>query len=93
MMQVIIIFMNLKRGMTAYNLKRINYNGGIKHAKDILSGKYGFMCQYNKKMNFDTIWSSLFDIKNLNIYIAEGNPLRAKYKEDKRLLKDIKNGA
>lgn len=88
------IYESETRYETAYNaLSDINYNGGIKHAKDILSGEYGFMCQYNKKMNFDTIWSSIFDIKNLNIYIAEGNPLRAKYKEDKRLLKDIKNGA
>ena len=46
--------------------------------------------EYNskdKELNFDTIWSSVFDITNNEIYRAEGNPLRAKYIEDKRLFK------
>ncbi|QTL97793.1 acyl-CoA--6-aminopenicillanic acid acyl-transferase [Iocasia frigidifontis] len=88
------IYRSETRYKTAYNaLRDMDYIDGVKHAKNILSGEYGFMCQYDKKLDFDTIWSSIFDIKNLNIYIAEGNPLRAKFKEDKRLLKDIKNGA
>ena len=56
----------------------------VGYAKDILSGKFGFMCQYNNELNFDTVWSSLFDLSNHKIYRAEGNPARAKFKEDIR---------
>jgi len=82
------------RYQTAYNaLNIIDYNDGLEYSKKILSGKYGFMCQYDKKLNFDTIWSSIFDITNNKVYRAEGNPLKTKYIEDERLSKDIKNGA
>lgn len=74
------------RYQTAYNaLKSIEYIDGIEHAKAILSGKHGFMCQYDKELNFETIWSSVFDITNSKVYRAEGNPLRKKYIEDRRL--------
>lgn len=53
--------------------------------RDILSGKYGFMCQYDRKKNADTVWSVIADIKNRKILRAEGNPSRKKYKEDKRM--------
>jgi predicted choloylglycine hydrolase len=73
------------RYKTAYNaLKDIEFIDGVEHSKDILSGKHGFMCQYDKKLDFDTIWSSVFDISNNKIYRAEGNPSRTKYKEDIR---------
>lgn len=73
------------RYKTAYNaLKNIDYTDGIGHSKDILSGKHGFMCQYDKKLNFDTIWSSVFDVSNNKIYRVEGNPSRARFKEDIR---------
>ena len=42
------------------------------------------MCQYGKKLNFDTIWSSVFDISKKRIYRAEGNPTKARFKEDIR---------
>lgn len=80
------VYQSETRYNTAYNaLSNIDYNDGVEHAKKILCGDYGFMCQFDKKINFDTIWSSVFDIKNCKIYRAEGNPRRAKYKEDKRL--------
>jgi predicted choloylglycine hydrolase len=73
------------RYQTAYNaLKNIDYIDGIEHAKAILSGKHGFMCQYDKALHFETIWSSVFDISNGKIYRAEGNPSRTKFKEDIR---------
>ena len=49
------------------------------------------MCQYDKELNFDTIWSSVFDIKNNKVYRAEGNPLKTKYIEDERFSKHIEN--
>jgi predicted choloylglycine hydrolase len=75
------------RYQTAFKaLKNIDYNDAVEHAKNILSGKYGFMCQYDKKLKFDTIWSSVFDITNNKIYRAEDNPIKTKFIEDKRLV-------
>ena len=79
------IFLSDIRYKTAYNaLKKIGHENGIEYAQDILGGKYGFMCQYDRQLNFDTIWSSVIDISNHMIYRAEGNPLKARFKEDIR---------
>lgn len=53
-------------------------------AKDILSGKYGFMCQYDRKADADTVWSVIYELKNKKIFRVEGNPSRKMFKEDKR---------
>ena len=80
------VYFSGDRYQTAFNaLKNIDYSDGVEHAKNILSGKHGFMCQYDKALNFETIWSSVFDITNSKVYRAEGNPLKTKYIEDKRL--------
>ena len=80
-----IIYSSDIRYQTAYNaLKNIDFINGIEHAKAILSGKHGFICQYHKVLNFETIWSSVFDISNGKIFRAEGNPSRATFKEDVR---------
>lgn len=70
----------------AYNtLKNNKDKFSFELAKDILSGKYGFMCQYDRKTNADTVWSVIYDIKNKKIYRVEGNPNRKSFKEDIRL--------
>ncbi|MBN2403693.1 MAG: linear amide C-N hydrolase [Spirochaetes bacterium] len=85
------VFFSDARYKTAYNaLKNIAYTDGVEHAKAILSGKHGFICQYDKKLDFDTIWSSVFDISNNKIYRAEGNPARTKFKEDFRFNRHLK---
>lgn len=56
------------------------------YAQDILSGKKGFTCQYDKKLNFDTIWSVVYNLNDLQVFCAEGNPSKTKYKEDTRLI-------
>ncbi len=82
------VFLSEIRYQTAYNaLINAEYDDSIMHAKDILSGKSGFMCQYDKKLKFETIWSSVFDITNDKIYRAEGNPMKVKFVEDKRMKK------
>ncbi len=53
-------------------------------AKDILAGKYGFMCQYDRKKNADTVWSVVYDLKRKQIWRVEGNPSRKPFKEDVR---------
>ncbi|HPJ66475.1 MAG TPA: C45 family autoproteolytic acyltransferase/hydrolase [Desulfobacteraceae bacterium] len=80
-----LIFSSDIRYQTAYDaLKNVDYINGIEHAENILSGKHGFMCQYHRVLNFDTIWSSVFNISNGKIYRAEGNPSRIEFKEDNR---------
>ena len=73
------------RYKTAYNALKAGKNYSIELAKDILSGKYGFMCQYDRSKGLDTVWSSVYDLKNNKIYRAEGNPSRVRFKEDNRL--------
>ena len=51
---------------------------------DLLSGKYGFICQYDRSMNKDTVWSVIYDLKQHKIYRSEGNPKRCSFKEDGR---------
>jgi len=62
-----------------YNQVTVNY------IFEILSGKHGFMCQYPKDMNFETVWSSVYDISGNSIYRTEGNPAKLRYKEEQRL--------
>lgn len=52
--------------------------------KDILEGKYGFMCQYDQKTGADTVWSVIYHLSDQIIYRVEGNPARKKYKKDQR---------
>lgn len=67
-----------------------NYDNSniIEYIMNLLKGKYGFMCQYEKNLNFDTVWSSIVELDTLKMYRAEGNPKRTKYKEDNRLMKN-----
>ena len=54
-------------------------------AEAILKGRFGFMCQYDRKTGADTVWSVVYDIKHKKIYRAEGNPGRKRFREDARL--------
>ena len=77
---------------TAYGaLMRIDgaCRDGGQYAGGILGGQHGFMCQYDRTMNFDTIWSSVVDVSNGRIFRAEGNPSRTKFKEDQRLKQTV----
>lgn len=56
----------------------------VDFAMDVLSGEYGFMCQYNRKTNADTVWSVVYDLTRNKIWRVEGNPSRKKFKEDIR---------
>lgn len=57
----------------------------FEECKSIISGKYGFVCQFEKKLHFDTIWSAVFDLNSLYNEICEGNPSKSVYKYDNRL--------
>ncbi len=84
-------YLSADRYDTAFDaLKNEKHDNAEYFAKDILSGKYGFMCQYKKETNFDTIWSSVFNLTSGEIYRAEGNPKRVKYIKDDRFLNCLK---
>lgn len=53
-------------------------------AEKLLSGEYGFLCQYDRATGRDTVWSVVYDLKQRRIYRSEGNPGRRGYKEDTR---------
>ncbi len=75
-----------ERYSVAYNSLKANKNHfSIELAKDILSGKYGFMCQYERILGVDTVWSVIYDVKNKKIFRVEGNPSRKKFVEDTRM--------
>lgn len=75
-----------ERYETAVSVLR-NHQGAfdIAFIKDVLSGKYGFMCQYDRKKDADTVWSVIYDLTNLHIYRAEGNPSRKPFRRDCRM--------
>lgn len=74
-----------ERYHTAYQaLLSQNNRFSLELAQDILSGKLGFMCQYDRKTGADTVWSVIYDVKNQKIYRAEGNPSRKRFVEDLR---------
>lgn len=75
------LYSSKARYETAFNtLYKGNYNEAIQFSKNLLSGKYGFMCQY-RKIKFETIWSTIFDIKDSKMFLAEGNPESVTYQE------------
>lgn len=74
-----------ERYRTAYHaLKENRELYSVDLAESILAGKFGFMCQYDRKNNADTVWSVVYDLKRGQTWRVEGNPSRKKYKEDLR---------
>ena len=69
------------------SLPRLVGSNIITNAQQLLSGKYGFMCQYENELEFETVWSSIFDLNTLCIYRAEGSPNKTKFQTDTRLCK------
>ena len=57
----------------------------IETTKQLLKGDYGFMCQYDNEPDFETVWSSVFDLESLTVYRAEGDPRKKKFRMDNRL--------
>lgn len=53
-------------------------------AMDMMSGKTGFLCQYDRKTGKDTVWSVVYDVNKKELYRVEGNPSRKSYKKDTR---------
>lgn len=85
------IYSSKARYETAYGaLMQGDCVDAVRFTKNILSGKFGFMCQY-KKIKFETIWSTIFNITDFRMLLAEGNPEYKEYKETKLNLKSTPN--
>ena len=57
----------------------------VETTRQLLRGDYGFMCQYDREPDFETVWSSVFDLESLIIYRAEGDPRKKSFVRDSRL--------
>lgn len=57
----------------------------IAFAQALLSGKYGFLCQYDRSQGADTVWSVVYDLGRGRVWRAEGNPSRLPFQEDLRM--------
>lgn len=58
----------------------------MEFAERLLSGCYGFICQYDRSTGKDTVWSAVYDLETLEIRRCEGNPSRKKFRQDTRFL-------
>ena len=77
------IYSSKARYATAYSaLNDFDSKSEIEYIKNILRGKFGFMCQY-RKIKFETIWSTIFDITENNMFLAKGNPEETEYEKEK----------
>ena len=52
------------------------------YLKEVLKGKYGFMCQY-KRIKFETIWSTIIDVNKQTLYLCDTSPLYGSFKKFK----------
>jgi predicted choloylglycine hydrolase len=66
-------------------LRTLTFDNAIAFSKDLLSGEFGFICQYDETLNFTTIWSSIFNVSQNVVFRAEGNPMKTKFLQDTRL--------
>lgn len=74
-----------ERYATVEGVLKTNLESGREIGIDLAKGKYGFVCQYDRKLGFDTLWSVSYQLSDLSIFRAEGNPSRVRYKSDSRL--------
>lgn len=81
-------FRSLERFQTVMNAFPRYFKGNfIETTQRLLKGEYGFLCQYDDEPDFETVWSSVFDLKSLAVYRAEGDPRKKKFRPDLRLQK------
>lgn len=57
----------------------------LKAAQRIMSDHTGYVCSHQNKIKLGTLWSITASLRDLDVFRAEGNPCRTKYKEDQRL--------
>lgn len=48
-------------------------------ARSLLAGEQGFLCQYDRALGADTLWSALYLPKRQQAFLCEGNPSRTPF--------------
>ena len=51
----------------------------MEYLKEVLKGKQGFLCQYDRRRGGDTVWSVIYDLNDDKIQFCDGNPSREGY--------------
>ncbi len=72
-------FQTMDRFLTAHS-PQMDFTDAVR----LLSGREGFLCQYDTRTGKDTVWSVIYDLKKREIFRAEGNPGRKQFRIDKR---------
>lgn len=58
----------------------------VDYMREVLSGKQGFLCQYDRSRGGDTVWSVIYDLNEIAVLFCDGNPSRKPFKKlDERL--------
>lgn len=70
-----------KRYRGASDALRSTASYDVSFAKDLLAGRFGFMCQYDPSLVVDTVWSTIYDITSHQIYLCTGNPSRIPFEK------------
>lgn len=50
-------------------------------AMELLGGRRGFLCQYDRRSGHDTVWSALYDLTAGETWLAGGNPGRTAFEK------------
>jgi predicted choloylglycine hydrolase len=70
-------------------IRRAGRKMNIEAAQQIMADHTGYVCSHQNNIKLGTLWSITADLKNLDVFRAEGNPCRTKYKEDPRLKRAV----
>ena len=62
-------------------LEREGETLGLTGVQTLLTGKKGFLCQYDRAAGRDTVWSAACDLTRRRCLLAEGNPGRTAFRE------------
>ena len=57
---------------------------GPEEAQELLAGRRGFLCQYDRETGRDTVWSVVYDLTEGWVLRAEGNPGREGFRRKER---------
>lgn len=68
-----------KTVMDSFHKYIVGAQDHVEETERLLRGDYGFICQYDDEPDFETVWSSVFDLSRLDIYCAEGDPRKKKF--------------
>lgn len=75
---------DLHSGLRWQTVTRALRGGQVKTLPDacaLLSGKLGFLCQYDRQRGFDTVWSVACGLRMRRLLLCEGNPSRGSFTE------------